>query len=178
MEWRNWKNWGTPMALVFAFLVSGIWHGASWGFVIWGGLHGLYMACSVFYKPYQKRLHKVLGVEKTGYLKCWQIFITFNLVSFAWIFFRASNLKDALYVITNIFGSEKSLLSSYIFSLGRFEVMVLILVSIVYLIVNRIIHNDFFNNSYIIRWATYLTIFNGVMYFSAKTAGKFIYAQF
>ncbi len=101
MQWRNWKNWGTAAALVAAFLVSGIWHGASWGFVIWGGLHGMYMACSVFYKPYQKKLHKALGIEKTTVLKVWQIFVTFNLVSFAWIFFRANTLNDAVYVLMN-----------------------------------------------------------------------------
>lgn len=102
IQWRNWKNWGTASALIAAFLVSGIWHGASWGFVIWGGLHGLYMACSVFYKPYQKKLHKALGIEKTKILKYWQIFVTFNLVSFAWIFFRASSLSDALHVSKKI----------------------------------------------------------------------------
>ena len=101
MQWRYGKNRGTATALVVAFLVSGIWHGASWGFVIWGGLHGLYMACSVFYRPYQKKLHKILGIEKTTFLKAWQIFVTFNLVSFAWIFFRANNLEDACYVMSN-----------------------------------------------------------------------------
>jgi alginate O-acetyltransferase complex protein AlgI len=109
MQWRNLKNWGTAAALVVAFIISGIWHGASWGFVIWGGLHGLYMACSVFYKPFQKKLHKALGVEKTNLLKCWQIFVTFNLVSFTWIFFRANSLRDAVYVISNMLNGAKGL---------------------------------------------------------------------
>ena len=100
MQWRDWKNWGTAAALVVTFLVSGLWHGASWGFVAWGGLHGLYMASSVFYRPYQKKLHKALRVEKARTLKAWQVFVTFNLVSFAWIFFRANNLADAWYVAT------------------------------------------------------------------------------
>jgi D-alanyl-lipoteichoic acid acyltransferase DltB (MBOAT superfamily) len=110
MQWRNGKSWGTATALVVAFLISGIWHGASWGFVIWGGLHGLYMACSVFYRPYQKKLYKALGIEKTNLLKAWQIFVTFNLVSFAWVFFRAADLKDATYVILNMLTGLKGLL--------------------------------------------------------------------
>ena len=102
MQWRNWKNWGTATALVVAFIISGIWHGASWGFVVWGGLHGIYMACSVFYKPYQKKLHKALGLEKTRLLNYLQIFVTFNLVCFAWIFFRSKDIKEAFYVFSTI----------------------------------------------------------------------------
>ncbi len=126
MQWRNRKNWGTAMALVVAFLVSGIWHGASWGFVIWGGLHGLYMACSVFYKPYQKKLHKALVIEKTKFLKYWQIFVTFNLVSFAWIFFRAANLKDAIYVISNLLNWMKGGSAKLLLSQGRLEAIILL----------------------------------------------------
>ncbi|WP_041974986.1 MBOAT family protein, partial [Geobacter sp. OR-1] len=95
MGWRGWGQSGTAMALLVTFFISGVWHGATWGFVIWGVLHGVYLALSTFYKPYQKRLHKWLGIEKSIWLKYWQIFVTFNLVSFAWIFFRAKNLNDA-----------------------------------------------------------------------------------
>jgi D-alanyl-lipoteichoic acid acyltransferase DltB (MBOAT superfamily) len=108
MQWRNWKNFGTAGALIATFLVSGIWHGASWRFVIWGGLHGLYMALSVFYNPYKKKLHDALGIEKTRFLKSWQVFVTFNLVNLAWVFFRANSLTDALYVLKNIVNINKS----------------------------------------------------------------------
>ena len=80
-----------------------LWHGAGWTFIIWGGMHGLYMACSVFYKPYQKKLHKALGIEKTNLLKVWQIFVTFNLVSLAWVFFRSDSFHDALSILGKIF---------------------------------------------------------------------------
>jgi D-alanyl-lipoteichoic acid acyltransferase DltB (MBOAT superfamily) len=119
MQWRIWKNWGTAAALIVAFIISGIWHGASWGFVIWGALHGLYMACSVFYKPYQKRLHKALGIEKTKFLKFWQVLVTFNLVSFAWVFFRSINIGDAWYVVTNWFYGAKGLRKDFLFSQGN-----------------------------------------------------------
>jgi len=76
MEWRNWGQAGTALALIVTFLVCGIWHGATWGFIFWGLLHGIYMAASIYYRPYQKRLHKWLGVEKSTWLKWWQIFVT------------------------------------------------------------------------------------------------------
>ena len=102
MQWRNLGNTGTACALVATFLASGIWHGARWGFVVWGGLHGLYLAVSVFYRPWQRRLHKALSLEKSRVLRLWQIFATFHLVSFAWIFFRAGSLGDAATVIGSI----------------------------------------------------------------------------
>lgn len=106
MQWRDRRQVGTAMALLVAFLLSGLWHGASWGFVIWGGLHGLYMACSVFYKPYQKKLHKALRIEKTRFQKIWMMFVTFNLVSFAWVFFRANTVGDAFYLLSNLWPVE------------------------------------------------------------------------
>jgi len=102
MQWRNSKNAGTASALIVTFLVSGVWHGADWGFVIWGLLHGCYLAASIYYRPYQKKIHKLLRVDKTSPLKVWQVLVTFNLVSFAWIFFRAGTLHDAWYVVTHL----------------------------------------------------------------------------
>ena len=101
MKWRDGNDCGTAAALIITFLLAGIWHGSNWTFVIFGLLHGLYLTCSVFYRPYQKKLHKILG-EKTWVLKIWQIIVTFNLVCFTFIFFRASSLSDALYIIKNI----------------------------------------------------------------------------
>jgi alginate O-acetyltransferase complex protein AlgI len=109
MKWRGLSYTGTALALLVTFLVSGLWHGASWGFLVWGLLHGTYLAASTYYRPYQKRLHKYLGVEKSAAYKTWRIFITFNLVSFAWIFFRAESISDAWYVVSTMFGGAQGL---------------------------------------------------------------------
>lgn len=100
MSWRNGKEWGTAAALVVTFLVSGLWHGANWGFIVWGLLHGSYMACSVFWRPYQKKLHKTLKLDKTRWLKIWQVLATFHLVCFAWVFFRLDSLAELSSVFT------------------------------------------------------------------------------
>lgn len=106
LGWRNFGSIGTSAALMITFLVSGIWHGATWGFVIWGALHGFYLIASNYFRPHQKKLYKKFGLEKSEFLRWLQIFITFNLVSFAWVFFRAENLTDALYVISNAFKAD------------------------------------------------------------------------
>lgn len=184
MQWRNWKSWGTASALVVAFIISGIWHGANWGFVIWGGLHGLYMACSVFYKPYQKKLHKLLGIEKTKFLKYWQIFVTFNLVSFAWIFFRAHN-NDYLYIIKKIkdefFSNiqDFELIKTAIISADSSNVISLLIALSIYVIAviskDRV---DLFNRHIIIRWTCYLALIFITILLSAVTQYMFTYFQF
>ena len=76
--------------LLVTFLVSGIWHGSTWNFVIWGLLHGLYQCAGRATKPVLEKLKLPTFIK---------ILITFCLVSFAWIFFRARNLAEALAVI-------------------------------------------------------------------------------
>jgi D-alanyl-lipoteichoic acid acyltransferase DltB (MBOAT superfamily) len=88
--------------LIVTMLLCGLWHGAGYTFVIWGGIHGIFLTASAYYKPVQKKIHGFLGVDNSILLKVWQIFVTFNIISFAWIFFRANNLSDALYITTHL----------------------------------------------------------------------------
>jgi alginate O-acetyltransferase complex protein AlgI len=184
MQWRNWKNWGTATALIVAFLISGLWHGANWGFVIWGGLHGLYMACSVFYRPYQKKLHKALAIEKTKFLKAWQIFVTFNLVSFAWIFFRANSLMDAVYVVSNMFRVTKGVNSGFFYSQGEHTlILTLIAISILLCFTFKIFkHNsvsDLIFCKPVSRYLVYNALIISILLFAKYTTTKtFIYFQF
>lgn len=77
--------------VMLVFLVSGLWHGASWTFVLWGGLHGLYMVVELLL---EKRLP-----EKAR----WRQGVTLALVCFAWIFFRAECVPDAFMFIRSLF---------------------------------------------------------------------------
>jgi D-alanyl-lipoteichoic acid acyltransferase DltB (MBOAT superfamily) len=190
MQWRNLKNWGTATALVAAFLVSGIWHGASWGFVIWGGLHGLYMACSVFYKPFQKKLHAALGLEKTKVLRCWQIFVTFNLVSLAWIFFRANSITDTAYVIMNILklpssyvtavnqGSNGFVKSEILKGLTTYDISLLIAGFIILLITYIYRHVDIKNMNARFRWSIYVCLVWSILLLGVFNSTSFVYFQF
>lgn len=101
MQLRDWQRWGTPLALMVTFLASGIWHGASWNFIAWGAIHGFYLSVAVLFRQQKRKLHKALGIEKSRILAVWQVVITFNMVSFSWIFFRAATFHDALHVAWN-----------------------------------------------------------------------------
>jgi alginate O-acetyltransferase complex protein AlgI len=80
--------------LMATFLLSGLWHGANWTFVVWGFLHGLYLIVSQGIAPYFPRLGRLPSLVKIG--------TTFALVTFAWIFFRANTVGDAWYIATHL----------------------------------------------------------------------------
>ncbi len=108
---RGWGRTGTTVALAVTFLLSGMWHGARWGFVAWGLMHGLFLAAALYYRPWQKRLHGSLGLDRSRYLAGWQKFFTFHTVCLAWIFFRADGMPDAVHVVTRLFDFRANVLS-------------------------------------------------------------------
>lgn len=81
--------------LMVTFLVSGFWHGASWNFIIWGGIHGLILVLESMY--FRKWKVKFLGINL---LKGLFIFL---IVDFAWIFFRANTIGDSIAIVNGIF---------------------------------------------------------------------------
>jgi len=96
-KWRFYLN------LFLTFLISGLWHGANWTFVIWGGLHGFYMVFAIWTSSIRERINNFIGLTKVPVFHNFlQVLLTCFLAIFAWIFFRANNLSDALYIISNI----------------------------------------------------------------------------
>ena len=89
---------------MIVFLVSGLWHGADASFVIWGGLNGLYQVLGEALTPVRDRLCGVLGLhrETLGH-RIAQTVLTFLLIDFSWIFFRAADFSQAVSVICSIF---------------------------------------------------------------------------
>lgn len=127
MKFRNYGKWGIAAALLVTFILAGLWHGASWTFILFGLTHGIYLSVAFVYKPYRKKLYKLLRVEKSRWLKWWQIFITFNLISFAFVFFRANSLGDAWYVISNLSFNISRLRSDIILSQGIRPLLLLLI---------------------------------------------------
>jgi len=82
--------------LVITFVLGGLWHGASWNFVLWGLLHGIGQATVHFWQGWR-------GKEKaTGFLRYLYIVLTFHYVTFAWIFFRAADFDTAVSILQRI----------------------------------------------------------------------------
>lgn len=94
----------TGFNLMITFLVSGLWHGANWTYIVWGCLHGIFQVAGRATAGIRKQFYKKAGVRTDNFsFGLWQTFTTFVLVDFAWIFFRAETIQNALLMIQRIF---------------------------------------------------------------------------
>ena len=162
---RNYWN------IFVTFLVSGIWHGANWTFIIWGIFHGI-----------TQIVEKMLGQQRCEYGR-WgrvvKILITFLLVNFAWIFFRMPTIGEAVGVITRIF--DFSLPMTVFVSLNLKYAAIAIAV----LVVKDTLDEFFPGKAELlhhqhgwVRWTTYIALLTLIMMAGVFGADQFIYANF
>lgn len=86
------------------FFVSGIWHGASFSFIVWGGLNGIYQIIGEILQPVRDRMVSVLHLNRNSIgHKAMKGFVTFILIDFSWIFFRANGYYESLAIIKSMF---------------------------------------------------------------------------
>jgi alginate O-acetyltransferase complex protein AlgI len=93
--------------LFIVFLVSGLWHGANWTFVVWGALHGIYLVSAIVFQPITQRLHQ--SIQPKWFWNVWNLGSTYVLVLIAWVFFRADNVMDAFMIVGEMFQFSGSL---------------------------------------------------------------------
>lgn len=92
--------------LFIVFMVSGLWHGAEWTFILWGLLHGIYRVVGELTYKKREKLYKSIGIDTSKpIIRMFRTTITFCLVCFAWIFFRANNTKELLLILKKLFTS-------------------------------------------------------------------------
>ena len=88
--------------LLITMLLGGVWHGASWNFVIWGAFHGVLLAASRATMPWRDQVWERTGAP--GWLRDgWRMLVTFQLVCLGWIFFRAATVHDSRVIVTRLF---------------------------------------------------------------------------
>lgn len=183
-------NYRTYANLFIVFLVSGLWHGAAINFVIWGAIHGIIIVFEkVTYKSKQP-VYKHLRLDRNIFLnKFFFGMITFIIVCFAWIFFRAATFIDATTLIGSIFTNNYSLLfSGGLYELGLERGNVIILFGAIASLIGFEIFSKRFavvtllaKQSYIFRWSIYLIIACMLLtlgYYGNEDTSQFIYFQF
>jgi alginate O-acetyltransferase complex protein AlgI len=119
--------WGYSFGILATMFIGGLWHGANYTFIIWGLLHGFYQVFGNVTSRLRKSFARKVGLNDVPSLQEGiKIFITFHLVTFAWIFFRAKSVGDAWYIITNMV-PVRSLDSIWNLGFERFDMVVAIL---------------------------------------------------
>jgi D-alanyl-lipoteichoic acid acyltransferase DltB (MBOAT superfamily) len=104
--------------LMLTMLLGGLWHGAAWRFVVWGGLHGLWLALERFAVE-RRRARGLAPLPDTWWRRALKRLGTFHLVCLAWVFFRADSLATAGKVLGRLFtgwGEASSLLTPAVFA--------------------------------------------------------------
>lgn len=94
----------TFLNTMIVFLISGLWHGADWSFVLWGAYHGLFVASAKLLGPFYISVEDRLKINTDAVAwKAFQILRTFAIVCIGWIFFRADSISQAFLIIRRIF---------------------------------------------------------------------------
>lgn len=178
---------------MIVFLVSGLWHGASWTFVIWGFLHGAFQVIGQITRPYKEKVTRKLNIKtEAGSYKLGQMFITFCLVNFAWIFFRAENFTQALGILHNISAQWNPWFltdgSIYLLGLSQKSFWVTVFASVILLLVSAAQYNGikirerFAVQNLAFRWLVSLGLIFSIIVFGIYGPGynesQFIYFQF
>lgn len=166
--------------LLLVFLISGLWHGANWTYIIWGGLNGFYFVFAIITKKFRRNVNAITGIEKLPKLNQFiQILTTFLLLSFARIFFRANNVSDAFIIIKKI-----STFKGPIFVRNPSMIIYPILsIFLLYFIELKQEYykgdfSFFYNRSWIVRNLSYTALIILLLLFGVFDGGQFIYFQF
>ncbi len=170
--------------LLIVFLVSGLWHGASWGFVVWGALHGLWLVLSQATAGIRARAAAFAGLTRRPRVhRALRVFITFHLVCTTWIYFRAETLADANLCLMKIFGWLAAATAPERLNL-TYGQMVYGAVGLVTLWTFEALQGQ--RNALEVlrphriwqRWGMYVSLTTGILLIGVLDGGQFIYFQF
>ncbi|WP_238381872.1 MBOAT family O-acyltransferase [Mucilaginibacter pedocola] len=180
-------RWCLNILIVFA--ISGLWHGASWTFLIWGVLHGLLLIIERISKPLRNMLASAIGLNKLPiFTRIIKTLIVLVLVSIAWIFFRAETLHQAIFMIRNLFEGN------YIANDGRNAISPwgadtfskFPILAALFILALEQFYREFgwktgsvaVRRNLYLRWSIYLFLLFTIFLFGAYQGVRFIYFQF
>lgn len=178
---------------MIVMLVSGLWHGAAWNYIVWGALNGVYQVVGGMTKPFRRRMQEKYDLRtKSASFRVGQSIITFLLIDFSWIFFRANTMQDAVHIVGSLFRgwSWQVLFDETFLHLGFTQSdWIILLVSLVVLFVVGLMQEKGISvletvkrQQVWLRWGLYLTALFVVLLFGiygpSFAASSFIYFQF
>ncbi len=168
--------------LFIVFLISGLWHGANWTYIIWGALNGFYLVFAIVSQNLRNKFNKATGLASLPKLNYFiQVTITFVLTCFAWIFFRSNNVGDSFLIIKRMFTEHGPLFydkadpSSFIISFLALFMLLAIECKKEYY---KGDFSFFGNNKWLVRNLSYAALIVIILLIGVFDGGQFIYFQF
>lgn len=179
------RNKGLPgwiafiVSPVMTMLISGLWHGANWNFVVWGLIHGVYLLFSNILEWGVQRFFALVRLEKCVKIRNFiQSFIIFHAVTLAWIYFKTNDLHETHYILKRLFLFNRS------YPRQDYTSLILAIICVLVLIVSDIIQASAIKEKFhtlpvYVRWSFY---FVGIAFFlfagNFLPGAEFYYAQF
>jgi D-alanyl-lipoteichoic acid acyltransferase DltB (MBOAT superfamily) len=165
----------TYVNVMTVFLISGLWHGANWTFVVWGGLNGLYQVVSLAFR----REH----VRRTGVRAFFSGLVTFHLILMTWVFFRAASLSAATTILTRVWQSASVLPRLLATRLASSDVLFLLALIAVLLAIEtldetRPLWERVRAQPVVVRWSVYYALLFGLIVLGSWKLQQFVYMQF
>lgn len=177
--------------IMIVFMLSGLWHGADWKFLVWGFLHGAYMLAGQYTAPARRRIAQNLRFPH--YPRAQQtakVLVTFTLVCFAWIFFRAATIEDALLIlrrlpsqwniayISGMFASAREILGVWPREMGLCAVLILFLLTANAFQAHGVSRETLLRQPWWVRWTAYSALLWAIVLFGVMQQKEFIYFVF
>jgi D-alanyl-lipoteichoic acid acyltransferase DltB (MBOAT superfamily) len=183
---RNWGRWGIIYSLTVTFVLFGLWHGASWSFVVFGLSQSVALAYEILSRKMRRKLSNTIP---NVIYNPFSILITFLFICYSAVFFRANDLKDAFYVIFNSFNHFSDIFNPaairlHLNNLGLNKWDVWIAGSGILVIVGTHISKFYGinealeNRSVYLRWFVYVFLILGVIFLGTFMSQDFMYFQF
>ena len=171
--------------LFIVFMISGLWHGASWTFIIWGALHGIYLITALVTKNIGLRISDFFKKLKLSFLvNAFNIGFVFALITFAWLFFRAKTTHDAFYVVKHLLDIHSINMAKDIYLNNGQDFFVTSIFVIFFMEVVQYINSNYRNllfkhPSVIVRWGFCISLIIMICVFGVyHNDSEFIYFQF
>ncbi len=176
------------LATMITFTLCGLWHGAAWTYVIWGILNGIYLVTGNILKKPKNRFFKKTGLKKfPGLIYTQGLLVTFGLICFSWIFFRARTFNEVGTLLSGLFTRwdfsgdyfQKSLFLGLDIK-GLVTVLLAIIILLLFDIMQtrKPIQLTIQKQPPLVRWAIYFVFINVIFIMGIFGGTEFIYFQF
>lgn len=166
--------------LLFVFVISGLWHGANWTFIIWGALNGFYLVFAIVTENFRKRINHFFFIDRFPRVqKFIQIFLVFILACIAWVFFRACSFNEAMDILSKILTLQGPLfIGTPAFAIYSIMGIFFLLMAEAKVEYYNMKFKFFHNPNTWVRKLSYAGMIILILMFGVFDGGQFIYFQF